>query len=141
MREIKFRAWEKEQNIMLYSDEKLPWDVWFSLNNGIVQCFINYTYCDSFSDDYDDWQPLDNIMQYTGLKDKNGKEIYEEDIVNCLECECCGYICWNESEAGFYFNVLLEDGAYEEEHLYDYIDAMEVIGNIYENPELLEVEQ
>lgn len=81
------------------------------------------------------------ICQCTGLKDKNGKLIWENDIVNCLTEECCGYIGWNESEAGFYFNVLLEDGRFEEEHIYDYQDGIEVIGNIFDNPELLESEE
>ena len=77
------------------------------------------------------------ILAPTGLKDKNGNLIWENDIVNCLAEECCGYIGWNEDEAGFYFNVLLEDGTYEEEHIYDYVDCMDVIGNVFDNPELL----
>ena len=80
------------------------------------------------------------ICQCTGLKDENGNLIWEHDIVNCPTEECCGYIGWNESEAGFYFNVLLEDGGFEEEHIYDYQDCIEVIGNTFDNPELLEVE-
>lgn len=80
------------------------------------------------------------ICQCTGLKDKNDKLIWENDVANCLTEDCCGYIGWNESEAGFYFNVLLEDGRFEEEHIYDYQDGIEVIGNIFDNPELLESE-
>lgn len=80
------------------------------------------------------------ICQCTGIKDKNGKLIWENDIVNCMDAECCGYIGWNESEAGFYFNVLLEDGRFEEEHIYDYQDCIEAIGNIFDNPKLLEVQ-
>ncbi len=80
----------------------------------------------------------ETICQCTGIKDKNGKLIWENDIVNCLTEECSGYIGWNESEAGFYFDVLLEDGSFEEEHIYDYQDCIEVIGNTFDNPELLE---
>lgn len=77
------------------------------------------------------------ICQCTGLKDKNGNLIWENDIVNCLAEECCGYIGWNEDEAGFYFNVLLEDRKFEEEYIYDYQDCMEVVGNTFDNMELL----
>ena len=80
------------------------------------------------------------ICQCTGLKDKKGNLILENDIVNCTDEECCGYISWNETEAGFYFNVLFEDGRFDEEHIYDYQDCMEVISNIFDNPELLERE-
>lgn len=90
---------------------------------------------------FENWFRIDpsTICKCTGLKDKNGKLIWENDIVNCMDAECCGHISWNESEAGFYFNVLLEDGRFEEEHIYDYQDGMEIIGNNFDNSELLEV--
>jgi len=73
------------------------------------------------------------VMQFTGLLDKNGKEIYEGDIVrefwNGNPDPCCVQVVeWDDNESsgprvvGFY----LQDG-----------DEYEVIGNIYENPELL----
>lgn len=119
MREAKFRAWEK------FLKQMIPVD-----NIDFEQKMINTESA---------WRMFDEIeiMQYTGLKDKNGKEIYEGDICNCREYECFGKVEWNNEEAGFYFCVVMEGGGFEEEHLYDYVDELEVIGNIYENPELL----
>ena len=141
MREIKFRIWDKEQKKML----KPQWEddddrgiegkakIRISTDNKIYFTLTGYV-------DDDGW-PYEvdcDIMQYTGLKDKNGTEIYEGDIVNCIEYKCYGKIEWNEEEAGFYFYTLFEDGGYQEERLYDYVEELWVIGNIYENPELLE---
>ena len=133
MREIKFRAWDKKDKIM-YKENALSLVIHF---NGELNSFDGET-GEIVGTEYTRKMEL---MQYTGLKDKNGIKIYEGDIVNCIEYECCGYIGWNDSEAGFYLNVLMEDGRYEEEQLYDYVDELEVIGNIYENPELLNKEE
>ena len=77
------------------------------------------------------------ICQYTGLTDKNGNKIWENDVVNYPLEECCGKITWNDYEAMFIFDVLLEDGCFEEEYLYDFANYLEVIGNMFDNPELI----
>ena len=131
MREIKFRAWDKVTNIMAevtgfkngYTDGSIG--IWYINRDG------EENLCKPQKADIE-------LMQYTGLNDKNGTEIYEGDIVNCIEYKCYGKIEWNEEEAGFYFYTLFEDGGYQEERLYDYVEELWVIGNIYENPELLE---
>lgn len=84
----------------------------------------------------------DSVAQYTGLKDKNGHEIYENDIVNVREG---GHPFVNDWKG----IVKMIDGCYlienfegtNGEFLYDEIREIEIIGNIYENKELLEVKQ
>ncbi|MCC8160099.1 MAG: YopX family protein [Oscillospiraceae bacterium] len=78
------------------------------------------------------------IGQYTGLDDKNGKPIYEGDIVKLKDNEDdTGVIKWADGEAMFMFkaDTWCTD--------FDHIDCedVEVIGNIHDNPELLEVEK
>nr|DAO09719.1 MAG TPA: YopX protein [Caudoviricetes sp.] len=82
------------------------------------------------------------LMQSTGLKDKNGKEIFEGDILAVeTDDETLNVnVFWDEEHALFMF----ESKQYNEkealaELLEDYSYPFEIIGNIYENPELLEV--
>ena len=107
-REIKFRAWDGEKMLSPdYIDRK---GVAYWRENSIPE-------------------RSEKIMQYTGLKDKNGAEIYEGDVIIKTATEN-SYVSapfvvqWLEKQAGF--NVAKGD-----HHYY------EIIGNIYENPELL----
>lgn len=81
------------------------------------------------------------LMQSTGLKDKNGKEIFDGDVLACkTDDEVINLnIFWDEEHALFMF----ESKKYNEQEplaelVEDNIYPFEIIGNIYENPELLE---
>jgi hypothetical protein len=111
MREIKFRAWDKENKRMIVFDPLFIGDKGMYWKGDLLE-----------------------PMQYIGLKDENGKEIYEKDIINTADGVCL--VCWNEKLASF---VLAKDG-----WMYDHYFGEEyepenckVIGNPYENPELL----
>ncbi|MDR3827229.1 YopX family protein [Enterococcus sp.] len=80
------------------------------------------------------------VMQSTGLKDKNGVEIFEGDIV-VNQYGNVGYVAYLQQEAGFV--VVLKKSDYRLGHRntgesYDVTTNHEVIGNIHSNPELLE---
>ena len=76
------------------------------------------------------------LMQYTGLKDKNGKEIYEGDIVNNGPL-APAWVEWLEEGAGFIFREAGSDEWWSPNG-FSTESAWEVIGNIYENSELLQ---
>jgi len=127
MREIKFRAWDKKSNRMIYIEnpKQHPPYIRFQSPTNKPVLVIG-----------EEWEleptrlVMDiELMQYTGMKDKNGKEIYEGDIVKeCVttsvvenemtfNCGCCSTVYGWEMPT-------------EDHHL-------TVIGNIYENPDLL----
>jgi len=128
MREIKFRAWVKEKKAIFevilinYVTKKVTY---LLERVGHLLSIRDAKFNDV------------ELMQYTGLKDKNNKEIYEGDILF-------------ESFGERYYKVVFENGGFRaefkgdfDEHSFDLIDVVaqgcEIVGNIYENPELLKV--
>jgi len=74
------------------------------------------------------------LVQYTGLKDKNGVDIYEGDIV--VYAEWKDMVCWNDKRAGFELRAT-KDNIIDSDDLSFSSKHIEKIGNIYENPELI----
>lgn len=78
-----------------------------------------------------------NLMQSTGFKDKNGKEIFEGDVLGTKDGLLNGFIEYRE-DLGMFVNSLIRYNNFE--RLCNVASDREIIGNVYENPELLEVE-
>jgi uncharacterized phage protein (TIGR01671 family) len=124
-REIKFRAWHPLNKEMVYPIK--------GQNFG----YGGYTRSDILRDFEDE-----NIMQFTGLKDNNGKEIYEGDIVHydtedgVVRAKVVFALSEEENMniSGFVFEFICHEDYTNEDESVD----LEVIGNIYENPELLQ---
>lgn len=130
MREIKFRAWDEKYKEMVYVDLRF-----------LVENFNrdNVSFGDGNLESYK-W------MQFTGLKDKNGKEIYEGDILDII-AEHSHYhkrvVEFSHRKMGFVLRKKHNGESYNDGEISSYSQSHgkimdhEIIGNIWENPDLL----
>lgn len=127
MRTIKFRAWDNVCKKMEYEFSKYSW--YISHDGELVEQEDNWG--------EDCWMHQKNktdykLMQYTGLHDKNGIEIYEGDVIRCIWKDD---VSLNEKEWIAECKPIGENTF----HFYSEFESIDcvIIGNIYENPELL----
>ncbi len=149
MREIKFRVWVEALNSNKPNKMHYNWRIQDEhLNDAQDQMPIetdgdfSFGIFDGLSlNDYLNGKACNpnfkyTFLQYTGCKDKNGKEIWEGDIVTGCYYENTVAVEWIDEDAGWFPFTQPSYGGYEWEA--DSPDRVEVIGNIYENPELME---
>lgn len=132
--ENKFRAWNIEKKIMCYDNEDESTELWdgaYGSEVGMINFHLNMP----------EHLKTYEYMQYIGVKDNNGKEIYDGDIVSqyadCTELGKSLYffyvIEWSEEYCGFVGRDIYSNEIYLMPDLKD----IEVIGNVYENADLL----
>ena len=125
MRDIYFRAWDKKLKELT--------------NYSISDIFIEF-----YNKDTDSWE-IDRegerftLCQYTGLKDKNNREIYEGDVIKAISfARWIGVVEYSDENQAFIFNDLDKKyRGYSTAFMNQFDDGFEILGNIYENPELL----
>ena len=129
MRKIKFRAWIDDEE--LCNEEEILYHLDENENFIPFMQDLDSWYFDDGQTlgDYFDCFDKEKIMQYTGLKDKKGKEIYEGDIL--------------KDEENMLWKVIFDNGCFKLENIHIpgrmfITKDIEIIGNIYENLEMME---
>lgn len=121
----KFRAWDGSSLCRMYSPEEVmvcDSDIWiFDEDSESNEWIVNNDLV---------------LMQSTGLKDKNGKEIFEGDILDSEDGYLAGVVELRQ-DLGMFVSTLIKYNNFE--RLCNVLDSTQIIGNRWENPELLEV--
>ena len=128
MRDIKFRVWDNARNAMLNSKSV---DIEF-FEGKIEITSDTIRYDEVYTDEIKDFE----LMQYIGLEDKNGREIYEGDIIT-ITLDTGNVITGSVGMNNGQWSIKYYDRYYSLVSIW-YEIKPEVIGNIYENSELLE---
>lgn len=125
MREIKFRAWDKDLK---------RWTN-YSIDDDLLMFYDKHAEC--WEADQEGERFI--LCQYTGLKNFNGKEIYEGDIVKAISfARWIGAVKYSDENQAFIFDDL--DKKYRGDSIVfmsQFDESFKILGNIYENPELL----
>lgn len=126
MREIKFRAWSSGRKEMTEVES-------IHFKGNAVYLISKHLRLVANLDETE-------LMQFTGQKDMNGKEVFEEDILK-LENRDFGIVQYNNLNCNYYIQLINYhfNVAIDFKKVFSYQSKVEIIGNKYENPELLEV--
>ena len=124
MREIKFRAWDKDLK---------RWTN-YSIDDGLLMFYDKHAEC--WETDQEGERFI--LCQYTGLKNFNGKEIYEGDIVRAVGfSKWIGVAKYSDKNQAFVFEAIDKNYRGSRVSMTQFDRHVKIIGNIYENPELL----
>lgn len=124
----RYRAWDKHGQKMFANDELIIWNGNVYANDS-KKLTCNNLKGWSIDDEY--------LMQSTGLVDKNGKEVFVGDIIKCTR-GCLHEVYIEKEYGGTYFGGMPAVYLKDLREGYAWTEHEEIIGNVYENPELLE---
>jgi uncharacterized phage protein (TIGR01671 family) len=123
-RVIKFRAWDVKDKKMIHSEDGLTWYL-----NTKGTLFFGDTLTRQGGPSVSNYACECELMQFTGLQDKNGVDIYEGDILKDNHLNRIGKVFYHDSYCQFKFNFGISNSVIN--------SYVEVVGNIHENSELL----
>lgn len=131
MREIRFRAWDKnlKRMVEIVSLNFSEWSIRARLDDSEKE-YEGYCERHSFHNEETDRFIL---LQFTGLKDKNGNEIFENDLIR----DDAGYLWEVRFGSGEFYLLSKEKNIRPDRRIFERLKYLEIIGNIYEHPELV----